>query len=95
MPTSRIQTWNTGRMYSGKGQRIAAIAVDDKIAFADIDRGIDGVLMTPYTGDPDKLQGFVMAEYDMCNYVGGLYTLENGSAILAQLKQAASLAIIP
>jgi hypothetical protein len=39
-----ILKFNTGRTYTAAGQRIAAAVVDGRIAFLDLDRGIDGIL---------------------------------------------------
>lgn len=36
--------FNTGRLYTNAGQRIAAMLVDGGILFVDIDRGIDGFI---------------------------------------------------
>jgi hypothetical protein len=57
----KIITWNTGRLYSDKGQRIAATQLNDgRVMFVDIDRGLEYV-----TAKPCELgQSAVMACYD-------------------------------
>jgi len=65
---SKIVTFNTGRMYSDKGQRIAcALLSDGRVMFADVDRNIDGITqgaiapgLMPYA----DLRSFVMNAYD-------------------------------
>lgn len=61
------QVWNTGRKYSAKGQRIAAIKMNDgKVAFADVDRYVIGITLTEC--ETEDVQRFVMQEYDQGNY---------------------------
>lgn len=73
---SKIISWNTNRFYGKAGQRMAAMCVrSDKfpysmIAFVDIDRGIDGLII----GNSQNLnRDAVMSAYDHCQYVSGLY----------------------
>lgn len=65
---NRINTFNTGRQYSNKGQRIAYVLLpDDRVMFADVDRNIDGVTKRPCiwnTGVAAYVKEFVMTEYD-------------------------------
>jgi hypothetical protein len=59
-------TFNTGRMYSTAGQRIAATEINGKIYFNDIDRGISGVITIPC-----KLtERDIMRAYDGREYEG-------------------------
>ena len=67
--------WNTGRWYSAHGQRIAAaVLVNGRIAFVDVDRHINGVTRHAFLGagtrpfNHRRLQAFVMHEYDNCAY---------------------------
>ena len=51
-----IKVWNTGRRYTGHGQRIAAAQVGSGVYFVDVDRRIDGCytvvnLKVPLNGD--------------------------------------------
>jgi hypothetical protein len=57
----KIITWNTGRPYGRKGQRIAATQLPDgRVMLCDVDRHIEYV-----TSDPCELsQEPVMAAYD-------------------------------
>ena len=66
---NRIITWNTGRMYSKHGQRMAAVQLDhNRIYFLDLDRNIDGCLIcTNQRWD----QATVMAAYDHFLYAQG------------------------
>lgn len=66
---NRIITWNTGRMYSAKGQRMAAVQLDhNRIYFLDLDRHIDGCFVCN-TQRWD--QSTVMAAYDHFLYSEG------------------------
>jgi hypothetical protein len=69
--TTNIVTFNTGRMYSDKGQRIAcALLADGRVMFADVDRNIGGTTqgaISPGQRDlqtADSLERFVMTAYD-------------------------------
>ena len=66
-----IKVWNTGRRYTGDGQRIAAAQVGSVVYFVDVDRRIEGCYKAanpkvPLSGD--ELQREVMCYYDGCNY---------------------------
>ena len=57
----KIITWNTGRMYGAKGQRIAAMQlVDGRVIFCDVDRGLEYATAKPCDLTPSA----VMACYD-------------------------------
>ena len=84
-------TFNTGRLYTEKGQRIAADFTEDGgILFADVDRCVDGYI------DPEAIekhhlfldQFSVMRAYDyrLCDYWVGCYEREEQ---LQRLRQAA------
>lgn len=61
-----IITFNTGRQYSDKGQRVACARMEDgRVMFADVDRNIDGITQERTSSISDRvLQAFVMQEYD-------------------------------
>lgn len=59
---NRIHTFNTGRLYSAKGQRIAWTRLTtDNVAMVDVDRGIEYVLIVREF----STQG-IMSAYDRC-----------------------------
>lgn len=69
-------TFNTGRMYSEHGQRIAACVVGGRCYFIDIDRGIDGSFEFNAPYEDNLTPELVMSNYDHGNYVGmGNYEL--------------------
>jgi hypothetical protein len=88
---NRVITWNTGRMYSKHGQRMAAVQLDhNRIYFLDLDRNIDGCLIT---SNQRWDQATVMAAYDHHLYTEGCpldvtdrYDLRN------QMREAAEAA---
>lgn len=97
--------WSTGRTYSPAGQRISAkLLVDGRVAFYDADRMIDGITNNRYLGevigeaevDVALLQDFLLGEYDLCQYTGGLYDLpyEERNALGQALCDAAK-ALVP
>jgi hypothetical protein len=53
-------SFNTGRGYTAKGQRIAAKRIGDRVIFVDIDRGLDYVT----SGPCDLTQRAIMRAYD-------------------------------
>jgi hypothetical protein len=56
-----VLAFNTGRMYSPAGQRIAATKLDDgRVVFVDIDRNLAYVIL----GEPELTQFDVMYAYD-------------------------------
>lgn len=70
-------TWNTKRLYTRAGQRIAAELVTAKnvVIFADTDRYVDGVIdLTQYPPacgtitNPDQLKAYAQYHYDYGNY---------------------------
>jgi hypothetical protein len=98
MNTQNIVTWNTGRMYSDKGQRIAATVLEDgRVMFADVDRMIDGITNADYPYGiglaNSVIQRFVMDEYDYGRISYGYYGFgdyEKGSELMQALKDAAN-----
>jgi hypothetical protein len=63
-----IFTWNTGRAYTASGQRMAAkVMADGRMAFVDVDRGIDGLTVDPVE-EGSLVQKFVVTEYDYNRY---------------------------
>ena len=59
-------TWNTGRAYTAKGQRIAAVRIDPQsVAMIDIDRNISYLLALPEHFDGEYLHpADVLEAYD-------------------------------
>jgi hypothetical protein len=53
-------SFNTGRGYTEKGQRIAAKSIGNRVIFVDIDRGLDYVTSAPC----ELTQQDVMRAYD-------------------------------
>lgn len=64
--------FNTGRLYQADGQWIKAIQLDDNsVVFADLSRGVDGVIRDKPAGlitSLGQMQAFVMRHYDRNNY---------------------------
>ena len=72
-----IYTFNTGRMYSQSGQRIAYCQLlrdcsqeptTMLVAFVDADRGIAAVVRTAPCWDRQEMDAAVLAQYDACAY---------------------------
>lgn len=62
--TREIAVWNTGRQYTEKGQRMAAIVAEGaKIVFVDVDRGVYYVTKSSWEC-MESLRTFVMQQYD-------------------------------
>jgi len=59
-------TFNTGRLYTAEGQRIAATEVEGKIYFCDVDRMISGVITVPCK----LVEAQIMECYDRNEYQG-------------------------
>lgn len=57
-------TFNTGRKYTARGQRIAAAIVDGRTYFVDADRMIDGV----FDSSVELTESRVLAAYDRGAY---------------------------
>lgn len=101
MPCS-FTAWNTKRLYSDKGQRIAARVTkpdgdnspNTVVLFADVDRMIDGrILIGTYNRGFEyarDLQDFVMFMYDRNMYLHSGY--DEQEAIKALYAEAKSLA---
>jgi len=80
----KVVAWNTGRFYAEKGQRIAAMQLDDgRVMFADVDRGLEYITAKPC----DLTQSAVMAcyDYNQTDYV----STYNEADRLATLRNAA------
>jgi hypothetical protein len=62
----KVLKFNTGRLYTDKGQRIAAVRIDSEtVAMYDIDRGIDFLLSIPELSEGEPLRSEdVMKAYD-------------------------------
>jgi hypothetical protein len=77
MSNLAVHVFNTQRQYSAKGQRIAYLILKDRrVAFLDVDRGIDGV--TVLSSDDDNvltylIPAWLLNEYDHGRYTTGLY----------------------
>jgi len=94
MKTIKFQT---GRHYTGHGQRIAAALLDDgRIYFVDIDRDIDGIL-TANAADILEFGLFtrcdILSMYDANQYGGGRHAIsddfEAGSEIARTVRELA------
>jgi len=89
----QYESWQTGRWYGDKGQRMAAARLSDgRVVFWDLDRCIDGVLEKPYQSN-QFLRQQVMWEYDRNGY-SSAYRLrhnEDGSksALFSELQRLA------
>jgi len=88
-----IIKFNTGREYTKNGQRIAATLQDNgNIVFADIDRGIYGIIDAGGLTLDDILslncftQRVIMEDYDANRYSD----ISSNSAIAQQLREAAA-----
>ena len=73
-------TFNTGRKYTAKGQRIAAAIVDGRTYFSDVDRMIFGVFTSPV----ECTRADVLEAYD-----AGVYQW-TAHSILRELDKAAA-----
>lgn len=92
----KISTFNTGRLYSDKGQRIAYCellrdyscgSTSILVAFHDADRGITEVIrMPPEWGWTQDQEAMLMNRYDVCDY---LRQVQVPQAIEDALKEAA------
>lgn len=87
-------SFNTGRLYAEKHQRIAARLLDNgRILFVDIDRNIDGLTADTYSRVTPE---FVMNEYDHNTYVypapdlTGLDYADQVTPLIKQLREIAS-----
>jgi hypothetical protein len=94
---TNIVTFNTRRMYSDKGQRIAcALLPNGRVMFADVDRNLDGIThgaIAPGQRDlqtTDSLQRFVMTAYDYGAYDYGTWQFADAlDRLMDELKAAA------
>jgi hypothetical protein len=84
-----ITCFNTKRIYTEFGQRIAAeLLPSGEVLFVDIDRGIDGLIEAPRLvtlEDGQKLQQFTLSNYDNGNY----YCYGYDQRTVASLKEYA------
>lgn len=84
--------FNTGRLYSDKGQRIAARVVrhtdegDAIIALVDIDRHIEDTYITPCIDKPDQRDVLNAYDFDLRPKEGAV---EYGSPVWDELRAAA------
>ena len=70
----KVQVINTGRPYTLHGQVIGCTIVGTHALFADISRGISGVIKQEIPGPTmSDLPHFVLAHYDKDNYVLGVF----------------------
>lgn len=90
--------WNTHRCYSDVGQRIAAAILEDgRVAFADVDRRIEGITTASAFGagqihvrpTADELVAFVMKAYHCQRCEWGLRCPKHRQQLVARLCQAA------
>lgn len=59
-----IVAWNTGCLYSTKGQRIAACLMSDRtVCFYDIDRGVYGTLNEKFEKEALLNENWVLTRY--------------------------------
>lgn len=91
----KIRTFNTGRMYSDYGQRIAyapllrIAGAGQLVAFYDVDRMIYAVVEVRRTVLTDaEMEAAVLAQYDACAY---LHNYVMTDAIEDALKEAARI----
>lgn len=75
--------FNTGRMYSDKGQRIGWVYDEGKFYFHDMDRSISGVVDND--GTPGHTPNYILRAYDSGRYV-------DASAQMPQIQRAMKLA---
>lgn len=80
---SRITTFNTGRGYTDKGQRIACTELPNgRVMFADVDRHIDGVTHNEFNQSWKDcgfdIKEFVMMEYDHGRIDYGAWGIDPG-----------------
>lgn len=95
---NNVLTWNAGRQYSSKGQRMSAVRLTTtgRVAFLDADRGIEGVTLEEVAVEllPEPLMHFVMTEYDAGRYQEGFFDVpeimsESHSSFSEVMKEAA------
>ena len=86
----KLIAFNTKRLYTDKGQRIAAVQLSDgSVAFSDVDRGIDYVT----TGPCDLTQSAVMAAYDYNETEGRWYGNDDLTDEIKTALRAAARAV--
>ena len=81
-------SFNTRRLYTEHGQRIAAVEFRNGFLFVDRDRGIEGFALCQRAWDLDKAT--VMAAYDFSLYGGREYDDETHAALF-ELREACEL----
>lgn len=93
MSTPTIITFNTGRLYTAYGQRIAACWDHGEICFYDVDRGIQGVIneQTVREHRLELKERDIMKAYDyeLCAYWIGTYQHDRQEDVFPLLRQAA------
>jgi hypothetical protein len=82
-------SFNTGRGYTTKGQRIAAKRIGERVIFVDIDRGLDYVTATPCALEPRA----IMRAYDH-NETESVYSVipdySIRQSVIAELEELAA-----
>lgn len=68
MSPSDFICWNTGRLYTEHGQRMVAFWFDDRILFADFDRGISGEFTPTIPKQFAFKPSIIMSMYDHNKY---------------------------
>lgn len=88
--TNKTLVFNTGRQYSSKGQRIAAMQLDTgAIAFVDIDRGLDYVIPADFSPWVRFNRESILSIYDKSSDVLDSLSQANLSGLIDQLTAAA------
>ena len=91
----KIIAWNTGALYTARGQRIAVTPLGGgRVAFLDRDRMIDGItdLSAVYDWDNPTHQGLIKTalhrRYLQNDYRNGLWGVENREQVERALRFA-------
>lgn len=80
-----LAAWNTGRLYTDKGQRISAVKLpNEKCMFYDIDRDIYGVTRIAHQPNFHGMEQFVMDQYDN-GFYDSVYSLNLRFEVLTDL----------
>jgi len=91
---NKMISWNTGRTYTKRGQRIAAMITEWGVSFLDEDRMIDGHF--PFAGR-ELAKEEVMFAYDHFMYQHGVapigVTWERMNEVRSLLMEAAKAAV--
>lgn len=88
--TNKTIVFNTGRQYSSKGQRIAAMQLDNgAIAFVDIDRGLDYLIPADFSPWIKFDRASILSIYDKSSDVLDSLSQANLGGLIDQLAAAA------